>query len=211
MLRLFAIVYASLLLSPLYAASSECKKPSLFSADYEKSEEGISLYFSDWIDYENCMIEDIQHSENFLDFRDRFKEFYICAPDYTVAFNEWDISLISERSYYKNMDFCNERDLMKLDKLLNAVWIHIKELNGGDVPETLLLEQRAWLKYYNSACHNEDDHPFSLVQQSYCQKREIEFRILSLSKYIGEGGDAGWPADSMLSLLNEMSIQLPWN
>jgi len=77
MLRLFAFVLASLLLSPLYAAGSECKKPSLFGADYEKSEEGISLYFSDWIDYENCMIEDIQNSENFLDFRDRFKEFYI--------------------------------------------------------------------------------------------------------------------------------------
>ena len=181
----------------------------LFGADYEQSEEGISLYFSDWIDYENCMLEDIQYSQDFLDFRDRFKEFYTCAPDYSVAFNEWDSSLISERSYYRNKDYCHERDLLKLDKLLNAVWAHIKELNGGDVPETLLLEQRSWLKFYNSACFNEDDHPYSRVQTSYCQKREVEFRVLSLSKYIGEGGDAGWPAASIKSLLDEMTIQLP--
>jgi len=96
-----------------------------------------------------------------------------------------------------------------LDKLLNAIWAHIKELYGHNVPEPLLLEQRSWLKFYNSVCHNEDDHPYSLVQQSYCQKREIEFRILSLSKYIGEGSDAGWPAGSINSLLFEMSIQSP--
>lgn len=99
--------------------------------------------------------------------------------------------------------------LLKLDKLLNAVWAHIKEINGGDVPETLLLEQRSWLKFYNSACYNEDHHPYSRVQTSYCQKREVEFRVLSLSKYIGEGGDAGCPAASIKTLLNEMSIQLP--
>jgi len=189
------------------AASFDCNKPTLFSSDYEKSREGINLYLSDWFSYETCMIDNIGNVENFLEFREYLSKFYICAPDYTIAFNEWDTSLIGERQYYNNRDYCNERNLVKLDKLLNAVWSHIKHLSGGEIPNNLLLQQRAWLSFYGRSCHNDDDHPYSRNQSSFCKNREYEFRILSLSKYIGEDGDSGWPANNIDELLNHMSIK----
>jgi uncharacterized protein YecT (DUF1311 family) len=189
------------------AASYDCDKPTLFSSNYEQSAEGINLYLSDWFGYEECMFNNIDKIRGFLEFREYLNEFYTCAPDYTVAFNEWETDLISERDYYDNKDFCNEKNLVKLDKLLNAVWGHIKHLSGGEIPKNLLLQQRAWLSFYELSCHNDDDHPYSRNQSSFCKQREYEFRILSLSRYIGEGGDSGWPAQNINGLLNQMSIK----
>jgi uncharacterized protein YecT (DUF1311 family) len=189
-----------------HAASFGCSKPTLFSSDYEKSREGINLYLSDWFSYETCMLDDIANVENFSEFLEYFNEFYICAPDYTVAFNEWETQLISERQYYRTQDGCKERNLVKLDKLLNAVWSHIKHLSGGKIPNNLLIEQRAWLSFYELSCHNDDDHPLSMYMHSSCKQREYEFRILSLSRHIGEGGNHGWPAKDIDYLLNHMSI-----
>lgn len=192
---------------PAWSANLDCSKPTLFSADYEKSKEGIYLYLSDWFSYETCMLDDIDNTENFSEFREYLNEFYMCAPDYTIAFNEWDTNLISERHYYDTKDYCNERSLIKLDKLLNAIWSHIKHLSGGKIPNNLLVQQRAWLNFSELSCLNDDDHPYSKYQASFCKQREYEFRILTLSKYIGEGGAAGWPAQSIDYLLNDMSIR----
>ena len=189
------------------AASFDCDKPTLFSSNYEQSREGINLYLSDWFGYEECMFNNIDKIRGFLEFRAYLNEFYICAPDYTVAFNEWKTDLISERDYYDNKDFCNEKNLVKLDKILNAIWDHIKHLSGGEIPKNLLLQQRAWLSFYELSCHNDDDHPYSRNQSSFCKQREYEFRILSLSRYIGEGGQSGWPAQNINDLLNQMSIK----
>lgn len=189
------------------AASIDCDKPSLFSSNYEKSREGINLYLSDWFAYEECMLSNINKIGGFLGFREYLNEFYTCAPDYTVAFNEWETDFISERDYYGTQDLCNERNLDKLDKLLNAIWNHIRHVSGGEIPKNLLLQQRAWLTFYELSCHNDDDHPYSRNQSSFCKQREYEFRVLSLSRYIGDEGDSGWPALNIDDLLNQMRIK----
>lgn len=188
-------------------ASSDCDRPTLFSSNYEQSRESINLYLSDWFGYEECMFNNIDKIKGFLEFREFLNRFYLCAPDYTVAFNEWETDLISERDYYGVQDFCNNRNLVKLDKLLNAIWGHIKHLSGGEIPKNLLLQQRAWLSFYKLSCPNDDNHPYQKNQSSSCKTREYEFRILSLSRHIGEDGESGWPAHNINDLLNTMSIK----
>ena len=188
-------------------ASSDCDRPTLFSSNYEQSRESLNLYLSDWFGYEECMFNNIGKIRGFLEFREYLNEFYICAPDYTVAFNEWETDLINERDYYGVQDFCNNRNLVKLDKLLNAIWGHIKHLSGGEIPKNLLLQQRAWLSFYKLSCPNDDNHPYQKNQSSSCKTREYEFRILSLSRHIGEDGESGWPAHNINDLLNTMSIK----
>lgn len=187
--RLVLLVLFSLLVSPLYAASFDCKKPSLFSSDYEQSKEGLNFYLSDWFQYEDCMLANIEKAKNFSEFRGYLKEFFECAPDFMRAFNSWDVGLISERRLYVVANACNKRNLLKLDKLLNALWSHIKELNDGTIPESLLLEQRAWLKYYNISCQTYGDHPREQNLASSCKEREYKFRILTLSAHIQQDGE----------------------
>ena len=212
MVQYFKLVGLALLLSVGAgnvgkAASFDCDKPILFSSNYQQSAEGINLYLSDWFVYEECMFNNIDKIRGFLEFREYLNELYTYAPDYTVAFNEWDTEIISEGDYYDNKDLCNEKNLVKLDKLLYAIWDHIKHLSGGEIPKYLLIQQRAWLSSYKLSCHNNDDHPYSRNQSSFCKQQEYEFRILSLSRYIGEGGSSGWPAKNINDLLNHFSIK----
>ena len=184
------------------AAANDCNRPTLFESSNQRSVEGINSYLNEWFHYENCMIENLTKTETFVEFRFLLNQINQCAPDYEIAFNEWDTNLISERAYYSTMAYCNQFNLARLDLLLNAVWTHIKNISGGIVSENLLFEQRAWLNFYNLACYNSDDHPAAEYQSSSCKVRELTFRVLSLSQYIGEGGDYGWPANSIDELLS---------
>ena len=185
------------------AAAKTCNRPTLFESSDQRSVEGINSYLQNWFDYENCMLEKLDKTKTFDEFRYLLNQFYQCAADYKIAFDEWDASLISERNYYSTMAYCGEFKLKKLDLLLNAVWGHIKNVSGGMVSEELLLEQRAWLNFYNLACYNSIDHPLAEYQSNSCKERELTFRVLSLSQYIGEGENSGWPASNINELLDE--------
>ena len=184
-----------------------CDEPSLFKDTVEKNRDDITNYLSEWYEYEDCMITRLAKMDNFESALVEFNELFRCAPDYETAFNELNTSLISEKSYYSNRSYCAERKVLKLDVLLNTVWAQIKRISGDNIPEFLLEQQRAWLNFYGKACHLEDDHPYSYYQYNYCTARELEFRVLSLSAYLGEDGDGGWPALNLNYLLNEMNIR----
>ena len=191
------------------AGPAICKQPGpiISLSEERRSEATAERYINEWFKFEKCTIEQLNNL-NLKEFLAKYKTIYDCAPEYSTAFNEWAIHQLSERNYRSTQVKCNQRSLVSLEILLNVLWDHINNLNEGHAPVHLTEQQQAWLKYYALSCSGaENDHPYVREQFTFCKKRELEFRILSLSSQVGADGNAGWPAPSMHELLNDFSIR----
>ena len=191
-------------------SKATCKQPNsiINLVEEQQTKDVVIRYRNEWFDFEECTVKQLGETSNLTAFIDKFKTINECFPEYVIAFNEWPTNLISERQFRAAQSYCNEKSLVRLDLLLNAIWDRIERLNGGKLSESTLKQQRAWLKYYYISCDKPtDDHPYSTGQYTFCKKRELEFRILSLSALIGEGGYGGWPAYSIDEFLNDFKIQ----